>query len=380
MSVERLGLKWIEVDLDIFESNLKAMLKHSRAQSIIPVIKADAYGHGATALARVSELMGLPMVAVATMDEALALRRQFIKMPILVMGALPQSAISDLITYRITPTLCDRDFAIVLQRQSRMLGRKMPYHLYVDSGMGRMGQAPSELLTWVEELKTLDHIFCEGVYSHFAVSDETDEHSAIFTQEQIQRFLHFVEKSNLKGKLHLANSGAVIAHPESHLHYLRPGLLSYGISPRGDHVSIDGVRPIMRLCCRPLIIKHMKAGDSIGYGRSFVLRQDSKVMTLPVGYADGIPRNLGPHLQVGYRDKLYPVVGRVCMDMMMVLIGEDDIPSDAEIVLLGQGALPIEDWSRDSGRIPYELLTGLGKRWSRCYLKGQQVVDIVRPE
>ena len=368
------------MDLDIFESNLKIMLSHSQAQSLIPVIKADAYGHGATALARVCEQMGLPMVAVATMDEAIALRRQFIKIPILVMGALPQAAISDLLTYRITPTLCDRDFAIVLQRQSRLLGRKTAFHLYVDSGMGRMGQGPEELLLWVDELKSLDHIFCEGIYSHFAVSDEIDEHSEHFSQQQLQRLLQFVEASNIKAKLHMANSGGVIGHPESHLHYLRPGLLSYGISPRSDHRSIEGIRPIMRLCCRPLFIKNMKAGDSIGYGRSYVLPHDAKVMTLPVGYADGIPRNLGPHLKVGYKNKCYPVVGRICMDMMMVLIGEDEIPSEAEIVLLGQGALPIEDWSRDSGRIPYELLTGLGKRWSRCYTKGQQVVDIVRPE
>jgi alanine racemase len=380
VSIDRLGLKWVEVDLGVYESNLKLMLTYSEATAIIPVIKADAYGHGASFLARVCEQMQLSMVAVATMDEAISLRRQFIRIPILVMGALPPSAISDLLTYRITPTLCDREFAQNLNRQSRQMGRKTMFHLYVDSGMGRMGQSPEQLLTWMEELKSLEHILCEGIYSHFAVSDEIDEASLLYTQRQTENLLNFVAQAQLNAPLHMANSGAVIAHPKSHFQAIRPGLLSYGISPRSDHRNIEGVRPIMRLCCKPLIIKTMKAGDSVGYGRSFILERDAKVMTLPVGYADGIPRNLGPQLKVAYLNKLYPVVGRICMDMMMVLIGEDEIPNDAEIVLMGEGAMSIEEWSLHSGRIPYELLTGLGKRWSRCYVKEKQVVDIVRPE
>jgi alanine racemase len=380
MHVDRLGTKWMEVDLSQFAENLRGIIQHVSPSKVMPVIKADAYGHGAIELARCCEEVGIESVAVATLEEALVLRRAFIKLSILLLGAVPTSLIADMINYRITPTVCDASFAQCLNEQAKEMGVVQNVQVYVDTGMGRMGSDPEGVISWFSKWESWTHLKCEGVYSHLAVSDEWTQTHVDFTEQQRQRFSDFCEQISLpKSTLrHLGNSGAVISLPQTWYDAVRPGLLSYGISPREDQASVTGVRPIMKLCCRPLIIKAMKAGDSVGYGRAHVLSADSNIMTLPVGYADGIPRSLGPKLWVGFEGRRYPVVGRVCMDMLMVDLGLETCSLDTEVVLLGEGGMSIYEWSEGCDRIPYEILTGLGRRWTRCYLKAGQVVEIVR--
>ena len=380
MNVDRLGTKWMEVNLSQFAENLKGMSRHVSPSKVMPVIKADAYGHGAIELARCCERTGIDAVAVATLEEALVLRRAFIKLKILLLGAVPTSLIADMINYRVTPTVCDASFAEQLNAQAKAMGVVQSVQVYVDTGMGRMGTGPEGLLAWFSRWDEWSNLSLEAVYSHLAVSDEWSQTHIDFTEQQRRLFFDFCHKISAKKTFqrHLANSGAVISLPETWCDAVRPGLLSYGISPREDQASLPNVNPIMKLCCRPLVIKAMKAGESVGYGRSHILRSDANIMTLPVGYADGIPRSLGPKLWVGVDGRRYPVVGRVCMDMLMVDLGQDTLPMDTEVVLLGQGGMSIYEWAAGCDRIPYEILTGLGRRWTRCYQRDGQVVEIVR--
>jgi alanine racemase len=380
MEVDRLGTKWMEVDLSQFLQNLKIIMARVSPTKVMPVIKADAYGHGAIELARCCEEVGIESVAVATLEEALVLRRAFIKLKILLLGAVPTSLIADMINYRITPTVCDPSFAQSLNDHAKKMGLIHHVEVYVDTGMGRMGSDVDTVTSWFSKWKEWSNLRLEGVYSHLAVSDEWTASHVAFTEQQRCQFVLFCKKNELSKDIqrHLGNSGAVISLPETWHDVVRPGLLSYGLSPREDKVTLSGVMPIMKLCCRPLIIKPMKTGDSIGYGRTHVLSADSNIMTLPVGYADGIPRSLGPEMWVGIAGRRFPVVGRVCMDMLMVNLGQETFPLSSEVVLLGDGGMNIYEWSKGCDRIPYELLTGLGRRWTRCYIRDQQVTEIIR--
>lgn len=369
----------MEIDLDAYAENLKTIAEWVAPAQLMPVLKADAYGHGALHLARICEGLGVPMVAVATVEEAMQLRRGFVETPILIFGALPESSLVECLNYHITPTICDLKGAQQLHSAARSLGLRAEAHLYLDTGMGRMGRRPEDLDRDIATILELEHLKLVGIYTHYAVSEEEDPQSLSYTSSQHQSLMDFVQRHHLEALTqHLSNSGAILSNDHGHGNLVRPGLMSYGISPRSDGVLPEGLSPILRLCSRPLIVKNMKAGESVGYGRSFKLTEDGSIATLPVGYADGLPRNLGPHLKVHRGGKPYPVVGKVCMDMTMIHLGDDGANEDDEFVLLGEAGPDMQSWSQGSGRIPYEILTGLGARWTRVYRKGGSVVDVVR--
>lgn len=375
MEVEKLGPKWIRVDLDQWEKNLNWIAKRVHPAQVIPVIKANAYGHGAIKLAQVCEKMGIKTVAVATLREALELRRNFIRMDVLIFGATPKGQILDVINYKVTPTVCDADYAKALQEQARRLGQRVKVHVYVDTGMGRMGQTTEDIHDLIEALPSCPNVEVEGLYSHYAVSDELDSESQSYSEEQWKQLLNCYEHFEKKPKLlHMANSGAVLNHEKSWAQAVRPGLLCYGLA-NGD-LDKSEVRPLMSLECLPLYIKRMKKGDSIGYGRVFRLEKDKTIMTLPVGYADGVPRRLGTNLKVSLKGKHYPIVGRICMDMMMVDLGDDTANHDDIVTLMGGEALPIVDWAKFLDTIPYEILTHFGRRWGRLYTRGDRVDEM----
>lgn len=384
IGIDRLGVKWMEVDLDAYASNLDLIRRYS-GREVMPVLKADAYGHGAVALARVCEESGISTVIVASLDEGIELRRQGLRVDILILGNLPTSCISELLNYRLTPTLCDPDFALELDRLSRSRGVVTGGHLYVDTGMGRMGLRTDDSLGWWRELRNLTHVKVLWVYSHFAVADELNENSDGFSAEQCSELEAFLTKCGCVLSSHMANSAALLRcrtrHAEPCFRYgtaVRPGLLTYGISPFGRQITMEKLSPLMRLCCRPVMIKRMKKGQSVGYGRTYVLNKDANIITLPVGYGDGIPRNLSQEFVIAIDGIRYPVVGHICMDMLMVNIGEHECSLDSEVEVLGGAALDIDQWSEISGRLPYEILTGLGPRWSRLYHKRGKEVYVLK--
>jgi alanine racemase len=374
----------MEVDLGVYASNLKLIRRQSGSE-VMPVLKADAYGHGAVALSRVCEESDVSTVVVASVDEGVELRRQGFRADILLLGNLPISCIAELLNYRLTPTLCDPYFVLELDRLSRSRGVVTDGHLYIDTGMGRMGLGLGDSLDWWRDLRGLTHVRVRWVYSHFAVADELDDVSDRFSAEQWSVLEAFLARSGCGLSSHMANSAALLRCNNSDEvpwafggAAVRPGLLTYGVSPLGGKVEMQGLSPLMRLCCRPVMVKRMKKGDSVGYGRSYVLGEDANIMTLPVGYGDGVPRSLGRGFVVALDGVRYPVVGRVCMDMLMVDMGDQDCSFDAEVDVLGGAALDLLQWSDMSGRLPYEILTGLGPRWTKAYIRNGLLVDVVK--
>lgn len=381
MTVERLGLKWVKVDLNAWESNLTWIKKRVAPAELMPVIKANAYGHGSLKMAQACEKLGLKWLVVATLREAIELRRGFVNSRILVLGATPESQISDLINYRVTATVCDVEYAIALNEQAKRVGQKIKVHVYIDTGMGRMGQAPEELAELVKALSKCDSLEMEGLYSHFAVSDELDSDSEEFTRQQWQRLSECFDNLEVKPPLlHISNSGGVMNYSHPWGNAVRPGLICYGIAPGELREKDSSLKKVMSLHCRPLYIKKMKKGESVGYGRLFKLEKDTTILTLPVGYADGVPRRIARELYVSIKGKPYPVVGKICMDMMMVDLGQDEIDLKADVTLLGEDGPTIEQWSEWSDTIPYEIMTSIGRRWSYLYTRGSKVDEIVLSE
>ncbi|MBF0245830.1 MAG: alanine racemase, partial [Planctomycetes bacterium] len=321
--IEKLGPRWLEIDLGAFARNLDIVAKAVAPAQLIPVIKADAYGHGAVPLARQIEKQGFELVAVATLEEAIALRRAFLRIAILVLGAVPEAQIADLLNYGLTPTVCEPHFAEELDRRATELGCSVSVHLYTDTGMGRMGLPLQRIGEAYEQIRKLSHIRISGVYTHFPAADEEDEASRTFTEAQWRNLRAWTDSLDPRPLLHLANSAAVLEHTYTHEQAVRPGLLLYGVSPLPSRRLLPGMAPVMSLRCRPLFIKTMEAGEVVGYGRIYKLKSRSRIMTLPAGYADGIPRRIGPFLEVSVKGRRYPVAGRICMDMMMVDIGLD---------------------------------------------------------
>ncbi len=376
--LEKIGPKWIEIDLDQLSENISIIANQVKPAEVIPVIKANAYGHGALEIARALEKQHCSMVAVATLGEAIQLRKNMIKMEILLFGVIPLTEIQDIVNYKITPTICTAEFAVKYAELCQRFGSEANYHFYVDTGMGRMGYSLKESSQVLKDIQKVEHLKLKAVYSHFSVSDEKDDESKSFTAEQLKKLLSWVDDNNIKVPLHMANSGAILQHEESYLNMVRPGLCSYGVNPNMDISAPSNLKPIMKIKCKALFIKKMDAGDSIGYGRETVLDKKSNIMTLPVGYADGLPRSLAKGLKVVINNKAYPIAGRICMDMTMIDLGDDDLALDSEVLLMGAEVNNIYEWSELSEMIPYEVLTRLGMRWTYVYYEGGVVRSVVR--
>lgn len=379
MEVERLGPRWMEIDLGRLRGNLATLRRKSGPVEMIPVVKADAYGHGAVEIVRALEKDGVGMVAVATLGEALRLREAFVRCRILVLAAVPRAQIPEILVHQITPTVCDADFAAALSGRSAAEGRTTAVHFYVDTGMGRMGYAPGEAREHLEKTLKMPALRVEYLYSHFSAADQCDADSDAYTENQWRQMENFCAGLSRKLPVHMSNSAASWRFPEYVADAVRPGLLCYGVPPNPE-LKIPDLQPVMSLKCRPLFSKRMRAGDRVGYGATKQLTRDSYVMTLPAGYADGIALRLSPHLRVGVRGKTYPLVGRVCMDMLMVETGEDRIDPGEVVVLLGEGAQGLWEWSAAAATIPYEILTGMGRRWDRLYVNAGQRVALERAD
>lgn len=378
---EHLGLKWLEIDLNRLASNVQCLMKRVSPAGIIPVIKADAYGHGMIPVARTLKREGIESVAVATLEEALILRRHRIRMNTLLFGAYLPEQLIEILHHRFVPSICDVESGRLLNDAARRLGMTVDVHLVVDSGMGRMGYELDQADRIYDELQAMPHLRVAAVYSHFPVSESDDPKMVEYTRQQFRRLQEWANARNPRPDIHISNSGAVLNYPEANEYAVRPGLLLYGISPKDDRRIPEGISPILSMKCRPLFCKRMRAGSQVGYGRDYTLNRDAYIATLPVGYADGIPRALSSSLQVMINDRLFPVAGRVCMDMTMINLGDHCVTPDSEVTLMGGNGQSAHDWADAAGTIPYEIFTGLGRRWSRLYIgpgNSRQVVRSIR--
>ena len=361
---------WAEISLENIEHNYRRIREHiPEGTKFLGVVKADAYGHGSLRIAHLLEDNGADYLAVSCLDEALELRNDGIKMPILILGHTPEEFVETLIDNNITQTVSNRAKAESYSQECRQIGKTLKVHIKVDTGMSRLGFLCEDgmfdegirNMSIACSMKNLD---CEGIYTHFAVSDEPGEENKEYTYRQFELFMKVInvlnERYGISFKIrHCANTGAVVNYPEMALDMVRPGYLLYGY---GDSEGKIGVKPCMRFVTTITTIKYYEPGTAISYGRRFVTDRRTRVAVLACGYADGLPRAASGKCDFAGRQ-----IGSICMDMcMMDITDHPEIRVGDEVELFGEKN-DIRRLAEAAGTIPYELLCSVTKRVPRIY-------------
>lgn len=366
------------VSLDAIAHNFAEMKKNiAKGTKIVAVIKADGYGHGAEAIARLIEdydyIWGF---AVATPEEALQLRTFGVKKPILILGIVFEEYFTQMIAKEIRLTVCTYEMAQKLSEEAQRQGRDVHIHIGLDTGMSRIGFADrQESVEEIKKISQLPNLKIEGMFTHFARADETDRSPAI---DQLNRYLNFaklLEDAGIQIPMkHCSNSAGIIRVPEANLNAVRAGITIYGIYPSNE-VERDIVKliPAMELKSHISYIKTVEPGAAFSYGGTFTGKKEMKVATIPVGYADGYPRSLSNKGWVLIHGKKAPILGRVCMDQFMVDITKiPDAKAGDEVTLIGKDGkefISIEKFGDLSGRFSYEFACDISKRVPRVYIK-----------
>ena len=366
---------WAEVSLDNIRHNYKAIRASlPEGTRFLGIVKADAYGHGARAVARTLEDAGADYLAVSCLDEALELRNAGISMPILILGHTPHEYTETLIDNRITQTVTCLAKALEYSEAATAIGKELKIHIKLDTGMSRLGFLIDgahfdEGVDNIIRSCTLPGLNPEGVYTHFAVSDELNEDDEAYTRAQFALFCRTIEETERRGGIHFeirhcANSGAVANYPEMALDMVRPGLLLYGY---GDTSGRLGLRPCMRLVTTVSTIKIYEPGTSVSYGRRFTTQRRTRMGVLGIGYADGLPRLISNKCEFYAQGGFAPQRGSICMDMCMVDLTElpqVDVGSEVEIFGTHNDIYKLSDAAQT---IPYEPLCAVSKRVPRVY-------------
>lgn len=377
---------YARIDLDAIAYNMEQMKRNLKEDTkVMAVIKADGYGHGAVQIAEMMENIDYIWgFAVATLDEAVVLRTEGIKKPILVLGCVFPDQYMAMLKNDIRMNVYTEEMAESISQMAAREGMTAYMHIKLDTGMARLGfDMSEESVEAIARISQLKNVNMEGIFTHFAKADESDKS---FTQKQIKDFCWMVEKLKEKGVTfryeHCANSAAIIDVREANFDLVRAGISTYGLYPSED-VKKENVKlkPAMVLKSHIAFVKEIEAGTPISYGGTFVSEEKMKIATIPVGYADGYPRNLSNIGYVLIRGKKAPILGKVCMDQFMVDVTHIDGANFGDRVTLvgqdGNESISIEDLSELSGRFNYEFICDLGKRIPRVYVKNGKVSEQV---
>lgn len=367
---------WAEISLENIRHNYRAIRSSlPLGCRFLGVVKADAYGHGAVRVSRLLQEEGADYLAVSCLDEAMELRQGGISLPILILGHTPPEYTAQLVSLDITQTVTCYAKALEYSAAAAGLGRELKIHIKLDTGMSRLGYLCAgehfdEGVENIIESCRLPGLVHEGIYTHFAVSDQEDEESREYTRQQFKLFVDVLtaveERSGISFPLrHCANSGAVVNYPETALDMVRPGLLLYGY---GDGGKL-GLRPCMRLVTTVSTIKFYEPGTSISYGRRYVTDSRTRMGVLAIGYADGLFRAVSNKCAFAAGNGFAPQRGTICMDMCMVDLTElPEVDVGSQVELFGEKC-SIWQLSEAAGTIPYELLCSVSKRVPRVYLE-----------
>ena len=360
---------WAEISLSNIEHNYRTMRAHLPSETrFLGVVKADAYGHGALRVSSLLENIGCDYLATATIDEAAQLRDSGITTPIMIFGSTPGACADDLVTYGITQSVSTLGDAIAYSEAAVRLGKMMKVHIKLDSGMGRLGFSRPGLkdALAVFNLPGLD---VEGVFTHFATSEITDD---AYTVNQLSAFMESVNyleySSGHKFKIrHCANSAGMLNYSEAYLDMIRPGIALYGINP-DKGVPEWGLRPAMSLKTRIALIRDLPAGECVSYGRTFTAETDRRIAVIPIGYADGLHRVLSNKLEVMLHGSRVRQIGNICMDMCMIDITDISSASVGDVVTVFGDGVPVSELALKAGTISYEILCSLSPRVPRIYI------------
>ncbi len=381
MTTAQLRTAWAEVDLGRLQANVERLCRHVAPAALCAVVKADGYGHGAVPVARAALAGGAAWLAVALVEEGVELRLAGIDAPVLVLSQPPLSAWGAVVEHRLTPTVDTVEGAAALAGRLAQTdpggggtGAGWPVHVKVDTGMHRVGATPEQVMAVAAEVAGSEELRFEGLWTHLAVSETDDP----FNQAQLKRLAEVREAlaaaGLVPGMIHAANSGGGLLHPDARLDMVRAGISIYGYPPARGLATEVGLEPVMTLAAGVSHVQRLGAGERISYGRRYALSADASVATVPLGYADGVPRRLsstGAEVLIGGRRR--PMAGTITMDQLMVDCGDDPVTVGDEVVLIGrQGdeVITAEEWAERLGTISYEILCGIGPRVRRRYVNG----------
>lgn len=375
---------WLEINLDNLAYNLNSIKENVDPNAtIMPVIKANGYGHGAVQLAKFYKGLGVERLAVSILQEAIELRQNQIHGDILVLNYTPEDTLDAVLDFDLTQSIYTLEAAEKLSDLAAIKDKKAKIHIKVDSGMGRLGFLSKEAssIAMIEKIHQLPNIEIEGIFTHFARADELNKETTI---NQIKAFDSVINKLEERGiqipMKHVSNSAAIIDLPEYNFNIVRPGIMLYGYYPSTevDKRRVE-LKPAMTLKAEVSNVKEVEEGTGISYGHIFSTARKSKIATLPIGYADGYSRMLSEGAFVSIQDQRVPVVGRICMDQMMIDVTDlDEVNIGDEVVLFGVGknSYPkVEELALILGTINYELICMMGRRIPRKYIKRGEIVE-----
>ncbi|MDR2654717.1 MAG: alanine racemase [Oscillospiraceae bacterium] len=386
MPTDFLKRTWAEIDLDAMAGNMGRIRSRLRPETkIMAVVKADAYGHGDIQAARTFAALGISWFGVATIEEAISLRRGGIGGNILILGSTPPEQAALLVEYGVQQTVYSINYAEALRRFCG--GAKIEAHLAIDTGMGRIGLNACEAKNCLEQAKrilSMPEFDFTGIFTHFAVSDDNSPENINYTREQFERFMAVCSGLDREGRRpplrHCCNSAAILSYPEMQLEMVRPGIILYGLNPSDRFGLLEGFRPAMRLKSIITLVKEIKAGQSVSYGRTFTAESPRTIATVSAGYADGYPRLLSNKGRALVNGAFAPVAGRVCMDQLMIDITGLSTKEGDEVTLFGDGEkkLRLEELAGAIGTVNYELCCLVGSRVPRVYFSGGKKTETVR--
>ena len=362
---------WLEISLPILCKNYE-VISRITGKSVMPVVKANAYGHGLEKVAACFEKAGAEWLGVARIEEGLLLREAGLKARILVLGYTSPLRVAHAIKENITLTAYDSSVAEAYAIQAEKLGEKLTIHAKIDTGMGRLGIRAEKAEEFITSIELSPFLNLEGIFTHFACADEPDKP---YTRQQLDLFNQILSKLELKGIrptiLHASNSAGTLVYPDARFNITRTGIALYGLPPSHDVELPQGIQPALSWKTRLISIKMLPAGHGVSYGFKYFTQKEERIGVIAVGYGDGLRRR--PGNQVLIRGQRVDIVGNVCMDQCMVQL--DDLPESQigdEVVIIGkQGEEEISatDLADDWGTINYEVICGLAARMPRYYLK-----------
>lgn len=374
------------IDLDAVCHNISEIKKLVGPDTkIMPVIKADGYGHGAVPVAKALNKIGVDGFAVAIIEEGIALRKQGITKPILILGYTSEYQYASLIQHEIEQTVFSYEMAEAISKFAVTMKKEARIHIKVDTGMNRIGFKPTEeSVGQVQRIQKLPNIKIQGIFTHFACADEEDKTSARYQKELFDQFVSKIEEKGIEIPVkHVSNSAAIMDLRECRMDMVRSGIITYGLYPSEevDKSAID-LKPALSLISHVIHVKEVGPGEGVSYGSTFVTDRKTRIATIPVGYADGYPRALSSRGRVIIRGQYAPIIGRICMDQFMVDVTDIEGVSVMDRVTLvgtdGDKNITVEEAADLAGSFNYEFVCGIGKRVPRVYFqdgKAKEAVD-----
>ncbi|HEU4685743.1 MAG TPA: alanine racemase [Nitrospira sp.] len=366
---------YAQVNLASLGHNLEEIRRRlAPSCDIVAIVKANAYGHGAAETARELIRLGITRLAVVSVPEGMVLREAGITRDLLVLGMIGDEQLADMVAFRLTPVVSDSRRLPALAHAAASKNVALPIHIKLDTGMGRLGLSPEEILPAFEQLEAFKSLRVEGLMTHLA---DADGKTAEQTERQLARFRETVETLRRRGidvpLVHAANSAAIVRFAEAHFSLVRPGIMLYGYHTLPTSVPAPNLKPVLSLKTAVGQVRTLRSGTTVSYNGTFTAGRTSRIAVLPIGYADGYSRRLSNRGAVLIHGRRAPIVGLVCMDMTMVDV--TDIPETQvgdEVVVIGrqgEDAIWADDIAEWTGTIPYEVLCSIGPRVPRVYTR-----------